>query len=253
MSISRQWRPRVRSYSITHPPGRVALPTEPGWDQLLLAGSGAFTALTDSAAWTIPTHRALCVPDGERVRIETGARVGIKCLYVATDLGAFGTATRVVTLSPLARELTLHAVAAAPFDLRDPGDAACITLLSDEIGRRPGAPLHLPRPVDPVARAVADAIMADPADALSGRLAAVGANRRTIERRFRAETAMSLGAWRRRARILASVAQLTEGETVTNVAVAVGYSSPSSFVAAFRAELGTPPGTFLREPTTQRP
>ena len=129
MSISRHGISRVRSYSITHPPGRVALPTEPGWDYLVFAHSGLFTAVTDSVAWTIPTHRALCVPDGTRLRIETATRVGVRCLYLDAELGLLGDGLRVVTLTALTRELTLHAVAAAPMDLTAPGDAATITLL----------------------------------------------------------------------------------------------------------------------------
>jgi len=57
---------------------------------------------------------------------------------------------------------------------------------------------------------------------------------------------MSPGQWRRRARILAAVAMLAEGESVTRVAVTVGYASPSSFVAAFRSELGSSPREFMR-------
>lgn len=74
--------------------------------------------------------------------------------------------------------------------------------------------------------------MSNPADPLHDRVRAANANRRTIERRFSAETGMTLGKWRRRARVLASVARLADGETVTDVAVTVGNSTPSSFVAA---------------------
>lgn len=247
MSISRQTVSRVRSYSITHPPGRVALPTEAGWDYLVFAHTGLFTAFTDSVAWTIPTHRALCVPDGTRLRIETSRRAGMRCLYLDADLGALGDAVRVVNFTPLTRELTLHAVAVAPMDLTVSADAATITLLAEQLALQPGAPLHLPLPEDPVARDIAAAIMSNPAGPLRDQLKAAGANRRTIERRFNTETAMSLGKWRRRARVLASVAKLAEGERVTTVAVTMGYSSPSAFVAAFRAELGTSPRDYLRQ------
>lgn len=236
----------MRSYSITHPPGRVALPTEPGWDYLVLAHTGLFTAFTESVAWTIPAHRALCVPDGTRLRIETTGRVGMRCLYLDAQLGLLGDAVRVVSLTPLSRELILHAVTAAPMDLTASSDVATITLLCEQIALRPGAPLHLPLPDDPVARDIAKAIMSRPAEPLHDLVRAANANRRTVERRFSAETGMSLGKWRRRARVLASIARLTNGETVTNVAVTIGYSSPSAFVAAFRAELGTSPRDFLR-------
>ncbi len=247
MSISRQAASQVRSYSITHPPGRVALPTQAGWDYLVFAHTGLFTAFTDSAAWTIPTHRALCVPDGTRLRIETPRRAGMRCLYLDASLSVLGDAVRVVNLTSLTRELTLYAVAAAPMDLTRPADASTITLLAELLALQPGAPLRLPLPDDPVARNVAVAIMSNPAGPLRDQLRAANANRRTIERRFSTETAMSLGQWRRRARVLASVASLADGERVTNVAVAMGYSSPSAFVAAFRAELGTSPREYMRQ------
>lgn len=246
MSISRPPRSRVRSYSITHPPGRVELPTQPGWDYLVFAHIGLFTALTESVAWTVPAHRTLCVPDGTRVRIQTSGHVGIRCLYLDASLGVLEDEVRVVSLTSLTRELVLHAVNTSPMNLTAPADAAAITLLSNQIAVEPGAPLHLPLPDDPVSRDIAQAIMSNPEDPLHDRIREANVNRRTIERRFRSETGMSLGKWRRRARVLASVAKLAEGDSVTNVAVAVGYSSPSSFVAAFRSELGTSPRDFMR-------
>ncbi len=222
------------------------MPTEAGWDYLVFAHTGMFTALTESVAWTIPTHRALCVPDGTRLRIETSRRAGMRCLYLEAGLGVVGDAVRVVNLTPLTRELTLHAVATAPMDLTVPADAATITLLAEQLALQAGAPLHLPLPDDPVAREIAAAIMSNPEDPLHAQLRAVNASRRTIERRFKTGTGMSLGKWRRRARVLASVARLADGERVTNVAVTMGYSSPSAFVAAFRAELGTSPRDYIR-------
>lgn len=251
MSENRQTRARVRSYSITHPPGIVSLPTQPGWDRIVFAHHGLFTAHAASHAWTVPTHRAICVPDGLDVRIETRGRVAVRCLYLDAELDAVPPAVRVITVPPLTRELLAHAVDLAPLDLERAVDRALICLLADRIGAEPATPLHLPAPEDRVAREVADAVAADPARPLDEQLRAVGASRRTVERRFRAETGMSLGRWRRRCRILAAVALLSEGESVTSVAMHVGYSSPSSFVAAFRTELDQPPLEYLRDHRTK--
>ncbi len=246
MSNSRQRAAQVRSYSITHPPGRVALPTQPGWDYLLFAHSGLFTALTETQAWTVPTHRALCVPDGTRVRIDTARRTAMRCLYLDAGLDILGGGLRVVNLSPLSRELVTYAVTAAPMHLDTPAAEATITLLADRLADESDAPVHLPLPTDPVAMQVAAAIMSEPALGLDDHLLVANASRRTLERRFSTETRMSLGQWRRRARILAAVAQLGQGNSVTQVAVTVGYASPSSFVSAFRAELGSPPRDFMK-------
>lgn len=246
MSNSRHTASQVRGYSITHPPGRVLLPTQPGWDYLVFAHAGLFTAITDRQAWTVPAHRALCVPDGTRVQIDTARRAAVRCLYVEQRLGVIGEDFRVVNLTPLTRELLTHAVASAPLNIEAPASAALMTLLADRLANEPEAPLHLALPVDPVAREVATSIMSDPAVDLEDRLREANASRRTIERRFKSETHMSLGQWRRRSRILAAVAMLAKGDSVTSVAVTVGYASPSAFVAAFRAELGSPPREFMQ-------
>jgi AraC-like DNA-binding protein len=236
---------RVRSYSITHPPGLVDLPTQPGWDRLVLAQAGVFVAHADNQSWTIPTHRALCVPDGTSLAVETRRRVAIRCLYLQVDLEAVGHDVRVVTLQPLARELLLEAVASSPMTLADRGEAALITVLTEQLAGEPDEPLHLPFPLDPVAKNLAAAIVQEPAMPLEEVLRAANASRRTMERRFASETGMTLGQWRRRARILAAVSMLADGSSVTRVAIDIGYASPSSFVAAFRAELDTPPGKFM--------
>jgi AraC-like DNA-binding protein len=51
--------------------------------------------------------------------------------------------------------------------------------------------------------------------------------------------------WRRRLRLLHAVRLLAEGEPVTAVALEVGYSSVSAFIAVFRKEFGTTPGRYL--------
>lgn len=57
---------------------------------------------------------------------------------------------------------------------------------------------------------------------------------------------MSLGAWRRRATILASLDTLLATGSVTEAAMAAGYGTPSSYITAFRRELNATPGAYLR-------
>jgi AraC-like DNA-binding protein len=246
MSDPRHSGLQVRSYAITHPPGTVGLTTRPGWDRLVLAAAGVFTAITDAGAWTVPADRLLCVPDGVTVELHTPGRVAIRCLYLVPELDLVGDGVRVIGLSPLARELLLYAVESAPMDLTDPTDVATITLLGHLIAGEESPPLHLPLPIDATARRVAESIRAELATPLRQHLDGAAANRRTLERRFVAETGMSLGRWRRRARILAGVAMLADGADVTVTAVTVGYATPSAFVEAFRTELGAPPRAFMR-------
>ncbi len=105
------------------------------------------------------------------------------------------------------------------------------------------------------ARAVADALLADPADGRGldelGR--AVGASPRTLQRWFRLETGLTFQQWRRRARVQSSMGHLADGSPVTTVAHRCGFSSASAFIAAFRAETGTTPTAWrARAPAATR-
>ena len=236
----------MRSYSITHPPGLATLPTQPGWDQLLFAPAGLFTAHTEASAWTVPRHRALCVSSGITVQLATTRRTPIRCLYVDAELALLPTGVRTVSISPLCNQLLIHAVDTAPTSLEDPVDRALITLLEAHLDLDGDDMLRLPLPQDPAARALAEAVQANPAASLASLLDRAPAHRRTMERRFQQHTAMTLGQWQRRARVLHAIALLADGMSVTRVASDVGYSSPSAFVAAFRSELGTSPRRFIQ-------
>ena len=81
-------------------------------------------------------------------------------------------------------------------------------------------------------------------DALAADLATLDWNA-YVARRFAAETGLTFGAWRRRARLLAAIERLAGGEAVTVVALEAGYDSVSAFIHAFRRDLGVTPGRYF--------
>lgn len=240
--------PAVRGYAVTHPPGTVIPPQPPGWDQLLYAASGVMEVETADGAWVVPPHRAVWVPDGERHHIVLRGRTALRNLYLRPGRVHLPPACRVVDVPPLLRELVLHTVSRAPLDEDDPVGLHLTGLLDDLLVSLPVAPLGLPLPRDERARAVAEVLLAHPADDASiAELArAAGASRRTIERHFRAETGMTAGGWRQRLRVLEALRRLADGEPVTRVAIAVGYATPSAFTAAFRHVTGLTPSRYFR-------
>jgi AraC-like DNA-binding protein len=247
----RRDEPVVRSYAVTHPAGTVVVPQPAGWDQLVHASSGVMTVRTADTRWVVPRHRAVWVPSGLTHTIELSGRVKLRSLYLQAGLaGVDGSTARPVNVSPLLRELILQAVTDAPLWLDRPRDARLIGVLVDHLELVDDIPLQLPTPVDPRAVAVAEAILRDPGAPapLVGLARDAGASVRTIERRFRAETTMTVQQWRTRARLLAGLELLAAGESVTGTAVRCGYSSPSAFGAAFKAELGVAPRAYLAGP-----
>lgn len=168
----------------------------------------------------------------------------MRSLAFPVNAGIADPELRVLTVTPLLRELILRVVATPALDSRVPSHQHLMDLLMDEMNQAIVAPLTLPMPLDPRARAVADNLLASPAsdETLDHLARRCGAGRRTLERLFRSETGLSFGMWRQKARMLHSVRLLSEGKTVTDVALDVGYTSVSAFIAAFKETFGCTPG-----------
>lgn len=72
-------------------------------------------------------------------------------------------------------------------------------------------------------------------------------SRRTFTRYFRLHTGVSYIEWRQQACLLAAVVMLGKGQPVTQVAMALGYSSSSAFATVFKQLLGEVPSRYLAE------
>ena len=97
-------------------------------------------------------------------------------------------------------------------------------------------------------RGVAAQLREDPGADLDVIARDLGASRRTIEWRFHEQTGMSLGRWRQRLQLAMAIELLASGASVGETGRAVGYSSTSAFVTAFRRQLGTTPGRYFNAP-----
>jgi AraC-like DNA-binding protein len=80
-----------------------------------------------------------------------------------------------------------------------------------------------------------------------------GMGRRTFMRAFSREMCMPLGRWRQQARLFAALEMLAGEESITDVAIAVGYNSVSAFNEVFRAALETTPQAYFRRSKRRSP
>lgn len=238
--------PLVRGYAVTHPPGRTALADQAGWDHLIYTAAGTLTVRAGDHLWTVPPHRALWLPDGAAAEAGNRYRAAVRTLYFAAHLRAAPDTASVVTLWGFPRELLLYVVRVCPLTDADDSRRALLTVLLDQLRDLPAARLALPVPREPATRRAAEMLRADPDAELTEIARAVGMSRRTLERRFTAETGIALGAWRRRARLLGALEPLAAGVPVARVGVESGYSTASAFVTAFTGEFGESPRNFLR-------
>jgi AraC-like DNA-binding protein len=233
----------ARSLATNYPNGYVIEPHTHAWHQLLYATTGAMTVSAERSSWMIPPGKAVLIPAGFRHSIRMWGTVEMRSLYFPPSVEVAGDA-RVLSVTPLLKELILRVVEMAALDSREPAHNRVLAVLLDEIHTPPDAPLMLPIPVDPRARGVAQYVMACPSagETLEQLCRQHGASRRTLERLYREETGLSFGMWRQKVRMLDSIRQLAEGKSVTNAALDSGYVSVSAFIAAFKRTFGCTPG-----------
>lgn len=215
--------------------------------QLAWASSGVLTVSCEDATWVLPPSRALWIPAGIAHVTVAGRHTAFCSPYFGAARGPRWSGPTPVAVSALTRELILHLAGA------DAGPAArrrAEGVLLDQLSPIPVTTITVPMPRDPRALDVADRVLADPADGATlgswGRR--VGASGRTLARLFPAETGMTFGRWRTQARLRAAMPLLAEAVPVATVARAVGYETPSAFVAVFRRTVGVPPAAYFATP-----
>jgi AraC-like DNA-binding protein len=121
-------------------------------------------------------------------------------------------------------------------------------LILDELAILPALPLSLPQPADPRLQRICLALQEEPGDAStvahwSERL---NLDQKTIQRLFRKETGMTFGQWRQQARLLLALERIAVGEKVIDIALELGYESPSAFTSMFKKQFGKTPSHFFR-------
>ncbi|OKK25156.1 AraC family transcriptional regulator [Streptomyces sp. CB02488] len=213
--------------------------------QLAWARRGVLGVAVDDAHWVLPRTMALWIPAG--VVHRTGAtRDAVLCsLYFHPDrCDKDWTQPTPVAVDGLLAHLIAHLGRDnLPDDERLRAEAVVLDLLHP----LPATPIDVPEPTDARVRAVADALLARPDDprGLEAYARAAGVSRRTLTRLFVQDTGMNFDRWRTHVRLRAALPLLAEGLPVSRVAHAVGYATPSAFLAAFRRTVGTSPGRYL--------
>lgn len=217
------------------------------WGQLLYASEGVMFVETTFGSWVVPPQRAVWVPPHVEHRVTMCGSVAMRTLYFAERLRPRLDATCVVDVTPLLRELVLHAVRLGKLDLRIDHEARLAGLLVDLLRVVGTVALELPMPRDERAVRVAHALRRDPRgpSGLQALARTAGASARTVERLFVADTGMTFARWRQQARLLHALRLLAEQTPVATVASAVGYESASAFIAMFKGALGTTPSRFF--------
>lgn len=218
--------------------------------QLIYAVRGVMVVQADAGRWVVPPTRAIWMLAGMTHGIRCIGEVHMRSLLVAPGAAPrLLDQTQAVAVSPLLRELIRAAM-----DLRQPcvpgtRDGRIMRLILDELRALPVLPLHLQMPSDSRLRPICEQLQRrlDDPTTLVEWAQQLAVDVKTVQRQFVKETGMTFGQWRQQARLLRALEWLATGERVIDVALALGYDSPSAFATMFRRQLGQTPSQFFAE------
>ena len=208
--------------------------------QLLFAVSGLMVANTAEGAWLVPRGHALWMPAGLTHDVAMHAPVSMRTAYVRADAAApLSPRCHVLRVSSLLEAALVALSEEAPVERTDRVDHLSWLIL-DEIARAPMTRLALPLPGEARLAALARALIADPGSVrtIDQWGEEMGMSRRTLTRRFRTQTGVSFGEWRRRLRLLSAAARVAEGQPLAKVVADLGYRNVAAFRAMARRHLG---------------
>lgn len=231
-----------------YPPGWEIAPHAHAKHQLIYAVRGVMVVHTDAGRWMVPPTRAIWMVAGMTHAIRCIGEVHMRSLFVMPGAAPRLLAqTQAVGISPLLRELVRAAV-----EVRQPyaphsRDGRLMRLLLDELRALPVLPLHLSMPPDARLAPICERLQRQPDDAstLADWAVHLGLDAKTIQRLFVRGTGMTFGQWRQQARLLRALELLATGERIIDIALALGYESPSAFATMFKKQFGQTPSQFF--------
>jgi AraC-like DNA-binding protein len=217
-------------------------------DQLIYAIRGVMHVVAGQGVWLIPPHFGLWIPARTYHSIKMPEAVSMRTLYMRRGLAPrLPPSCTVFHITPLLRELIVETVRMKELRIRDRLHCAIRDVLVAQLESASPMPTTVTMPQDPRARAIADVVMANPAERRSLAILcnSVGTSVRTIQRVFQREVGSDFEFWRRQVRLMKAVELLVSGRCVKEAGFALGYRQPTAFVEMFRGILGTTPGAWI--------
>ncbi|MEX0164564.1 helix-turn-helix transcriptional regulator [Pseudomonas brassicacearum] len=217
--------------------------------QLLYGATGVMQVSTADGNWVVPPQRAVWIPPGVAHEVLM-LGVSTRSLYIEpAAVTAMDARCQVISVSPLMRQLLMEAVELV-LDYDEAGrDGALIDLLLHELLRSAHLPLHLPLPQDPRLLGLCQAFLKHPDAHVSPVqwAAQLPISLRSFNRLFSQQTGLSFSQWRQQACVMSALSRLAVGNSVTRIALDLGYDSPAAFSTMFRRVLGHAPSAWLEK------
>ncbi|TCU57788.1 AraC family transcriptional regulator [Novosphingobium sp. PhB57] len=216
--------------------------------QLFSVESGLVRIRTHDGSWLLPPRRIGWVPAGELHEVSiSGSLSGWGAMISPAASSGLPERVCVMAANDLLRSLVHKAMGFAEAEVLSPEQERLTAVLLDEIRAAPLEPLHLPMPSDARLLRLTMHLLAQPGEErpFAQLVSELGMSERTARRCFQAETGMTFQQWRQQARLSLAFELLAQGQQVGAVSDALGYATPSNFIAMFRRAFGCSPTRYF--------
>lgn len=223
--------------------------------QLLYAVSGTLRVQVGTTTWVVTPRAGVWVPCGALHQVTASAGVSYRSVFASpAATQAIPSHRAPLAIDPLTREIILEAATFGAFYRPGSAESRLLDVLQDRLRVVAVDPSPIGLPGDSRARRICEALLENPADdrSLESWGNQVGASSRTLARLFLRDTGMTFSDWVRRMRLSLALDRLARGQSVTSIALDLGYASPSAFCAMFRRKLGTSPGRYSSQACLKR-
>lgn len=221
-------------------------------DQLAWAQGGEMRVRIDEEQWHVSATEFVWIPANAVHELWVEGAETLLSFYLGPELRPTGRRWRqplVLPVQEVAGAVFRHLCATPqPLARRQHGWA----LVRDILENTAASDTALVVPKHPGAQVVARMLMTEPADSRSllDWSEHVGVSSRTLSRSFQADTGLTFSQWRTRARMYRAARLLSEGESVGDVALRVGYVTATGFIKAYLQVFNSTPAAHTRRLST---
>lgn len=219
------------------------------WGEFVFSFSGVIELDVGGRTYLTPPHYGLWLPP----RTAHGATARSETRYCVLDVAAHlcqRLPARVCTLAagPIIKAILADLGARQVDYPRDKDDERLMQVVVDQMSRAPSQDTYLPQSEDRALCQVLEALRQQPSDnrSLEAWANVVHSTERTLSRRCQRDLGMSFQEWRQRLRIVRALSMLADGLSVQTVALELGYSTSSAFIAMFHRLVGAPPDEYRK-------
>ncbi|WP_271271134.1 AraC family transcriptional regulator [Aliamphritea hakodatensis] len=221
------------------------------WGEFVFSFSGVLEMQAEGKEFRIPPSFGLWHPPGSEHH-GGNRHASIHCsLYIdqalATERG-MPDKTCALLVNPMLKAILNHLRLNPPQIPYTKEENKLLDVVLDQLVVTPIAGSYLPDSKDPLLAKVLAYLKENPGSnrPLSELAELFGASERTLARKAQKDLGIAISEWRQRMKVMHSLPMLQEGHSVESIALELGYSSASAFIAMFRRLLDTTPDEYRK-------